>query len=251
MSNNIYTKPQMKYWSADELDCIEAKMSGGGGGVIQPMIIIKAATYNGTNITVNFEVTRNNDGSWQIGYEYAFAAHSVLLGYTNSQFGRYVPSSKGTYTMNIPATNFNCEIRLCTRLMQTDNLATLDAKTNWILSYLPSEHRVETFTIDKTTFWIWKLYNDGLGMVLDLEGGTVAKIIGYVRDIGAGIKDIAIDLGIINIPKIAAGQFYRVETYYLEGNMYMKLEMWENQSNYIGGRTPAFSYIYKNRIPHF
>ena len=52
LKKQIYRKPGVVYWSAGELNKIEASMSGGVGYVEPPGLHITAANYNGKTISI-------------------------------------------------------------------------------------------------------------------------------------------------------------------------------------------------------
>ena len=242
-----YVKPKYEYWSSKELDLIEAKMSGGTGVVIEPAVVIEDAEYDGEYVTVNYRITQNNGGNWQIGYEYPIAEDYEFFGIGNPDWGEFVESTVGTYTRRMRVPNYNCEVRLCIRLVLDHNIVGMSYETEYIFLMLPTEHQYYAYTVDKIIGIIWEVYNYSIDIVLKQRDDKLMDLITSLLEWGGHY----IIYTVLKMPEVKGGQHYRFHSWYQNIFFFMEIQMWESEQDYLDGEPPAYEERVQVRVPWF
>lgn len=247
-----YTKPSFELWTAEELDNIEAQMSGGGSPVSPPVwtppVEVLSASYDGEYLTVRYKVNRNRDSRIQIGYEYAI---SLGLNAYNPEYGVNISNSIGTHTVNIPVINYMCEIRVCIRVVSGYGDVVSVDRTNIIMYNAPSGHNEAYSEVTLADAIIWKGFWFGISLTVSKYASTVIKILWEIAEDILEVNGL-FDSKFIDVPQVQVGQLYRTDWYYVGREVHLKLDIWNAASDhYTYNLAPDFSYHHVGSIASF
>lgn len=253
LKKHVYVKPGAVYWSADELNKIEASMSGGVGHVEPPGLHIISAKYNGTTISVTYRVLQDDlidrlSMTYQIGYEYA-GAYSMC----NPDSGQGVDMTVGTHTMTLSPVNYNCGIRLWIGLINVSGVISQKYTTRWSFLetiYLP---KVVEHTVTGVEKWgtdiIEAVTSIGISLATAAIGGNwIMSVLVCVADYG--FTETLFSTTIIG-PRAEKGQYYRIKQYCYGEYRYIETKMWNKYESYQKGVSPDYKKTVKHAVPRF
>lgn len=253
LKKQIYRKPGVVYWSAGELNKIEASMSGGVGYVEPPGLHITAANYNGKTISITYRVLQDDlidrlNMTYQIGYEYAGAYNMC-----NPDRGQEVDMTVGTHTMTLSPANYNCGIRLWIALINDSGTISQKYTTRWSFLetiYLP---KVVEHTVTGTEEWGTKMVEAVTSIGISIATGGLGDkvILGIIVGVMSYASTEVLFSTTIIGPEPEKGQYYRIKQYCYGAYRYIETQMWNKYESYLKDVSPDYSKTVKYAVPRF
>ena len=239
-----YIRPDFKYWSEDELNSIEAKMSGGTGW--RPNIYITSAQYDGSTITATYRVfdTITSDMDYRIGYQYA-GDYNILTMYQMSR-GISVNKTAGTYTITLAAPNRNCEIRICVGYTDGDNTKFLYS-TEWSWIHLPKEKKLKTYTVKKIDEVICMVTIEGLSFVIS-KANLAMEIVVQAADIIGNVCNL---FNARITPHFKEKNYFRITIYYEDMKLRIDIKEYQSKKAYNNGEPLIFKKTVSQDVQTF